>query len=211
MRKKKPNKPLALGYHIYAGGFSLGVRRAGFQLVGHLEDWNFGVETSKKNLGIPVWTPDSQWDEPLGKYHSVPLLYGNPPCASWSQAGQKILDTEKNKDRWKHDSRTDCTRKLFSLVEKIEPKILIWECVAAAMKNGLEFVNEQADYMRSLGYEVHLTLFNAMDLDVPQTRKRFFFVASKYRFEIEKPAVAHVLPGEMWVNDPEGRNQDQIG
>jgi len=42
-------KPTALGCQIYAGGFTLGVRRY-FRVLAHLELNNYGVSTVARNL-----------------------------------------------------------------------------------------------------------------------------------------------------------------
>src|SRR6185369_10322557 len=85
MSKKKPT---ALGAHIYAGGFSLGVRRH-FDVLCHFEEWKFGVATVEQNLKIPVHVGEpSTW--PINEYTGyVDFVYCNPPCAPWSRAGGK--------------------------------------------------------------------------------------------------------------------------
>ena len=180
----------ALGCHIYAGGFSIGVRLAGFRLMGHLEEWPFGVETAKKNLGVKVWQGLDTWDRAVEKHAGrIDWLYGNPPCASWSVAGYKQHSEEKSAKRWHKDDRTKCTERLFALVPRIEPTVFSWECVAAVMRNGREFVDTRAEEMTELGYRVYLVLFDAWDTGLPQRRTRFFFVASKVRLKFEQPAI----------------------
>lgn len=184
----KRNRPLtALGAHIYAGGFSLGVKAAGFQLLGHLEEWNFGVETSRKNLDIPVWTPQTAWDEPIAELRGkVDWLYTNPPCASWSNAGVKVSDKTKNVGRWRSDDRTHCTERCFGLIPQLNPTVFTWESVAAAKKNGAGFVAERTQEMQTAGFHVYHLLFDGYDTGLPQHRKRFFFVASKVKLDFKK-------------------------
>src|SRR5260370_23897113 len=77
----------ALGVYIFGGGFTVGVKRAGFRVLGHLEDGPFGVSTAKRNhpeLSGHIHTDPASW--PLDQFGMVDFVYGNPPCAPWSQA-----------------------------------------------------------------------------------------------------------------------------
>lgn len=69
---------------MFAGGFTLGVREY-FDVLCHLEDGKFGVETAKKNLKIPIHQDCRSW--PLEDLGRVDLVYCNPPCSPWSTAG----------------------------------------------------------------------------------------------------------------------------
>ena len=76
----------AVGMHIFAGGFAVGVERAGFDIEAHYEDGTYGVATFQHNRpGVPVHTKYVDWPAPAGH---VDLLYANPPCAPFSQIGR---------------------------------------------------------------------------------------------------------------------------
>lgn len=55
----------ALGCYIFAGGFSIGVKQAGFDVLGHVEAGNYGVQTFIKNfdkqLAQAVQPPVGKW------------------------------------------------------------------------------------------------------------------------------------------------------
>jgi DNA (cytosine-5)-methyltransferase 1 len=179
----------AIGCHIYAGGFTLGVRDR-FKVLAHLEEGSFGVETVRANMpGLPVSVGAETWVPFCAKLPRPDLLYGNPPCASWSIAGVKVKDKEeRNEKRWSHDARTDCTVRLFGLLSTLRPKVFIWESVMAAMRNGREFIDARVAQVNALGYHAHLVTFNGLDLGLPQTRKRFFFVATKVALSMPAPS-----------------------
>lgn len=187
----------ALGCHIYAGGFSIGVRDAGFRLLGHLEESEFGAETSRNNLGVPVWVGQENWG-PVIEQHAgkVDWLYGNPPCSSWSSAGVKFGAVEL--ERWKSHPLTKCTERLFGLVPQLRPKIFTWESVATAASRGRAFVEASSREMVAQGYNVHHVLVNAYDCGVPQIRKRFFFVASRVQLDFKAPDVTRITPRQAW-------------
>jgi DNA (cytosine-5)-methyltransferase 1 len=195
-------KLTALGAHVYAGGFTVGVRRAGFRVLAHLEEWEFGVETARRNLGVEVRVGPGSWHPE--EFRGADLVYCNPPCASWSEAGRKVIAKERNTARWSHDGRTKCTELCFELVAAVRPKVFIWESVAAATVNGAGFVEGRIALCHDLGYDVHGLLFNGADCGLPQTRRRFFFVASRVRFDprppplVEEAARRGVDPCALW-------------
>lgn len=186
----------ALGCHIYAGGHSLGVMQAGFDVVGHLEEGKFGTLTAKHNL--PRYSPKrsggagpgaldvriglDKWN--ASHFEGVDWLYGNPPCASWSVAGYKVKDKEKrNERRYAQDDRTSCTMRLFDLIDEVKPLVFSWESVAVATTQGADFVRGRIRYCHKRGYDVHGIVFDGADIGLPTHRPRFFFLASKLRFE----------------------------
>jgi site-specific DNA-cytosine methylase len=192
----KDKKFTALGCHIYAGGFSLGVKQAGFQLLGHLEEWPFGVATAKHNLQIPIWQGLETWNDATTKLSGkVNLFYGNPPCASWSIAGVKkgVLEI----DRWKDHELTDCTQRFFLLIPRLKPQVFVWECVANVAIKGSVFLEERTKEVLSQGYHVYHIVFDAMNCGLPQRRRRFFFVASKIALKIIAPHHKLITVGEV--------------
>ena len=197
-------RPTALGVHIYAGGFTLGVQAAGFRVLAHMEEWPFGVETVRTNLGLPVYQGLDTWDRAVEKYKGkVVWLYGNPPCAAWSTAGHRPTKENGGKstsdvDRCLCDPRVDCTRRLFALVPRIDPTVFTWESVAAATRAGAPFVQERSEMMVKLGFRVYQVLFDGHDTGLPQHRRRFFFVASKKRIRWEKGDKAGLTPRDAW-------------
>ena len=181
-------------------------------MLAHLEEGPFGVETAKKNMpDLGVLYPESNWG-PVTDYarDQFDLLYGNPPCASWSQAGVKVRDKEdRNEARWSKDGRTDCTVRLFALLEKLRPKIFLWESVAAAMKNGAAFVQQRVEQVNKLGYHAWLITFNGADCGLPQRRKRFFFLASKVKVDVEGPPGGGIVTvREALASIPAGSSQE---
>ncbi len=74
--------PTALGVHIFAGGFTVGVMDAGFKVLAHLEDSAYGVSTAVHNFpGLDVRIGRENWQE-TEFVNKVDLLYANPPCFS---------------------------------------------------------------------------------------------------------------------------------
>lgn len=190
MRKRR-----ALGAHIYAGGHSLGAKRAGFDVVAHLEEDAFKdfVEPSRRNLkvevrlGVDNWKPrDFGRGKKLG---DVDWLFCNPPCAAWSAAGVR---------KGAKDDRARMTERCFGLIEDVQPSVFTWECVTNVLTLGRDFALARARQAADLGYDVHFVVFEASDLGLPSFRKRFFFVASRVPFSIERGSSDKVTVRQAW-------------
>lgn len=186
----------ALGAHIYAGGFSIGVLDH-FNVLNHLEEWQFGVATVKKNLGLNPRVGVDNWNasDYRGK---VDFLFCNPPCVAWSMAGNKIVNKpEIGKHKSETDDRVDCTRRCFGLINQVQPRVFVWECVTQAWKNGEKFVREMGDLVAKQGYDSTVVLFDAFMTGLPQHRNRMFFVAHQCDFDPRAPMTPGKTVGEV--------------
>lgn len=188
--KKHPQaKPKAVGSYIFAGGFTIGMMDH-FDIVCHLENGNYGVATVEKNFeGLPVYTDPKEW--PLEWLQGVPVVYGNPACAAWSQAG---YTASRGTDKWRTDPRLQQTLEHFSLLEKLQPDIWCWESVCLAYTKGKEFVKELEARAKALGYSVTYFFHDTQWMGLPQVRKRFMMIC--HRVELE-------LPMHNWAPAPE--------
>lgn len=209
----EPNGHTALGCHIYAGGHTLGVRQAGFDVPIHLEEGPFGVETAVKNLGVEVRVgrsvraasavcaaPDrvsAGLDLSSWRAHEfrgcVDWLYGNPPCAAFSTLGVGA------RVRGEASDYVRCTERLFALIDVVEPTVFSWECVTGALTAGRAFVERMIASVHALGYDVHGVVLDAADCGLPSHRRRFFFVASKVEVAFERPAAPRTTPRGAWA------------
>jgi site-specific DNA-cytosine methylase len=182
-----PNGQLkrAVGCYIFAGGFSIGMARAGFNITAHLEGGDYGVRTFKHNFPLtPVWSLKETW--PVKALASDPpdLIYCNPPCAAWSVAGASLT---KGKTQWLKDPRINCHRAVLELMKTVQPKVLMWESVTQAFSRGRSLVEDFTNEALRLGYAV-THLFTSAELHgIPQPRERYLFVASKVKLDLSHP------------------------
>lgn len=176
----RSERPTAVGAYIFAGGFTSGVREAGFKILAHFEDGDYGVATAKLNFpGLPVHTDPARW--PTAELAGADFVYSNPPCAAWSAAGVSSAA------KWETDARVDCTRRSFALVGSVRPKVWCWESVARAYTLGRPLVDKFTREALALGYSVTHLLVDARRLGCPQRRNRFFMVAHKVALPFEQP------------------------
>jgi DNA (cytosine-5)-methyltransferase 1 len=167
-----------------------------------LEETSYGVATMRHNQPeIPVHVGFERWPiEHLKEAGIVDFVYGNPPCAAWSSAGSSVVQ----KKNWRVSPLLDCTRRHFTLLEELRPRVWVWESVTNAFTKGREFVDGLTARAVALGYSVTYLLHNAEHLGVPQRRLRFFFVATKVRFDVEEHFMPMVTAEEALrqLNDP---------
>src|SRR3972149_1935249 len=93
----------AVGVHVFAGGFSLGIGPY-FTVTDHLEGAATWERTVKHNLPtVRQWNPKTQW--PVDRLRKDPpaLLYANPPCAPFSSIGGRSFGRH-----WSVDPRLGC-------------------------------------------------------------------------------------------------------
>lgn len=181
----------ALGAYIFAGGFTLGVRQH-FKVLAHLEDGQFGAETARQNLKIPVHDDPATW--PLHEFDNVDFLYANPPCAPWSSAGQRI-----DRPHWSVDPRTGCWRRTAELVWQLRPIVAAIESVRPIYTKGRELISQIAAEGRRQGYRAIAVLEDAQDCGIPQRRPRFVLVLTRCIYRAsptgydDPPTVSEIL------------------
>lgn len=181
-------QPTAVGAFIFAGGFTLGVKRAGFEVLAQLENGKFGVATTERNHpGLPVHVDPATWPTAELGARGVDFVYGNPPCAPFSVANASPLKKGMHHDWWKRDARVSCIHQEFSLLETLKPRVWAWESVQPAFTRGRELVDELTHVAGTLGYSASYVFENSAHLGVPQQRRRFFCVFHDVRIDWQYP------------------------
>lgn len=171
----------AVGAYIYAGGFALGMRTK-FNIVAHLEDGNFGVETFKLNFPkVPVYTDPTGWPLEALRAMGIHVVYCNPPCSPWSGAsGKYASDADREAPLAKH------TRNAFSLVEKLDPTIWVWESVSNAYTRERTMSDHLTGQAAEMGYAATHFLHDVKFMGLPQARRRLMTVFHKVKLEWPK-------------------------
>jgi site-specific DNA-cytosine methylase len=165
----------AVGAYIFAGGFTAGVKRAGFDVRAHLEGGPYGVTTAKLNWpDLAIHYPEHAW--PLDEYRGVNFVYCNPTCAIFSAMG---IRTTRGPDAWLTDPRVNCWYRSFALLPELRPDVLMIESVTQAYTTGRPMIDELTRRARALGYSVTHLLYDTIHFNIPQHRRRFFFIAHR--------------------------------
>lgn len=153
-----------------AGGLDLGFKKAGFNVVWANEYDREIWETYGKNHPETILDKRSIIDIPVDDVPDCDGIIGGPPCQSWSEAGAA---------RGIKDKRGQLFYDFIRILEAKQPKFFLAENVSGMLiskhSEALEGIKE---LFRSagVGYELSFHMLNASDYNVPQDRKRVFFV-----------------------------------
>jgi site-specific DNA-cytosine methylase len=178
------SKYTAVGAYIFAGNFTLGVKRV-FNVLAHLEENDYGVATVRHNMPrLPVYYPPETWPLRQLRRDGVDFVYANPPCAPFSAMGRH---------QWRNDARLQCIANVVGLTKTLRPKVLAWESVTRAFTTARELVDRHAAEVMDQGYSVTFLLIDGQYLGMPQRRRRFFFVAHKVAFDVPDPDFESVI------------------
>lgn len=168
-----------------AGGLDLGFQKAGFELIWANEYDKDIWETYEKNHPNTKLDRRSIVDIKSDEVPECEGIIGGPPCQSWSEAGSL---------RGINDKRGQLFYDFIRILEAKQPKFFLAENVSGML---LERHSEALKNIKELfknagtGYELSFKLLNASDFDVPQDRKRVFFVGIRkdlnFKFEFPKP------------------------
>ena len=217
MPRPPSKKPTALGIHIFAGGFTCGLKQVGFNVLAHFEDCNAGVKTAKKNWPeMPIFVGRNTWPVPLP--NPVDFIYSNPPCAIFSAAG---IVTTRGEGSWYSDPRLQMWYQALEVCQAIHPQVFLLESVTQAYSRGRPIIDKFTMVGLKVGYSVQHIMMDAKWCGIPQTRKRFFLVFHDPDLDLQfkpdfskPPTVKEVLdqvkdPGE--IPDYHHRSADLYG
>ena len=155
-----------------AGGRDLGFKKAGFKIVLSNDNDKSIQETYKYNF--PNTKHLSKSITKLSKRDinfKIAGIIGGPPCQSWSEAG---------KQRGINDPRGKLFFEYIRLIKLKKPIFFLAENVSGMLhKKHYKSINFITKKLSECGYKVKYQLLNAVDYDVPQTRKRVFIIGVK--------------------------------
>lgn len=149
-----------------AGGMSLGLQRAGFDIVQAYDAWKPAVDVYRKNVGPHAWVTDLKdifHVGPMIAQLAPDIICGGPPCQDYSLAGKRV-----------EGENAGMTRAFAMLVCIARPRWFVMENVAQAAKS--QAWNDARAMLVKAGYGLTESKLNASWYGVPQLRKRLFIV-----------------------------------
>lgn len=158
----------ALDIFAGAGGLSIGLEEAGFDIVAGAEWDSDACETfAKAHPSADVLEGDVNATTFTRWHDEVDVVVGGPPCQPWSTGGKR-LGPEDPRDGWPAFLRA---------LREIRPRAFIAENVAgfAAGARKAHLATLVAE-LSALGYDVCCQVVNAADYGVPQRRQRLLIV-----------------------------------
>jgi DNA (cytosine-5)-methyltransferase 1 len=170
-------KPTAVDLFCGCGGLTVGLKRAGFRVLGAVDVDPLSVKTYKANhRDVTLWEKDIRELDPqelldaLGlKKGGLDLLAGCPPCQGFST--MRTLNGALMVD----DPRNDLLLEFERFVEALRPRAVMMENVPGLAKDKRfeAFLRK----LKKLGYLGAHRVLNAAEYGVPQRRRRLIYLA----------------------------------
>ena len=195
VRSRNRESPSAADLFCGAGGLSVGLTEAGYDVVLGVDSDPVALETYAGLHPGLVLCRDLGDREALEEIVDlickleVEIIAGGPPCQPFSRAGRsKIRSLVQAGIRPEHDNRRDLWRAFLGIVLRARPRAVLLENVPdMAVASDTAIVRTLVSELEAEGYAVHTALLRACDHGVPQLRNRFFLVALAGGVDFEWP------------------------
>ena len=163
-----------LGLFSGAGGLDLGFELAGFEHTESNEILPYAVETLSFNR--PNWKvvlEDVREYTPSFR-NGLDVLLAGFPCQGFSLGGNRDEADERNK----------LYKEVIRVATLMQPRVIVMENVLnlRTMKHpetGISFSQQITSELGTIGYTTKFDFFRMSEHGVPQTRRRFIFIATK--------------------------------
>jgi DNA-cytosine methyltransferase len=145
---------------------SLGLQRAGFEVVQAYDSWKAAVDVYRANLGGYVRQADLKdifRIAPIIAALAPDIICGGPPCQDFSPAGQRV-----------EGEKASMTRAFAMLVCIARPRWFLMENVPLAARS--QAWKDARAMLVKAGYGLNETKLDASLYGVPQSRKRLFVI-----------------------------------
>ncbi len=175
-----------MGLFAGAGGLDLGFELAGFQHTESNEILEYAVKTLRLNR--PDWAvvhkDVREYTPSFNK--GLDVLLAGFPCQGFSLGG--------NRDE--ADERNTLYREVVRIAKYMQPRVIVLENVLNLRtmvhpETGKPFAQQIADELSAIGYTTTFDFFRLSKYGVPQTRRRFIFIAYRTgtlrNFKFPKP------------------------
>lgn len=161
-----------LGLFSGAGGLDLGFEKAGFIHTQSSDILTCAVETLKHNR--PEW---DVLEQDVREYvpdfkKGLDVLLAGFPCQGFSLGGNRNANDERN----------SLYKEVVRITKLMKPRVVVMENVLNLRTmihplTGKLFCNQIAEEMEEIGYTTRFDFFKVCQFGVPQTRRRFIFIA----------------------------------
>jgi len=176
-----------------AGGMSLGLEAAGFEILAAVDNWEPAIRTYGANFDHPLIDQDIgslSGDELRGHLDSsagaetIDLVVGGPPCQGFSiqRIGPDL------------DARNELVLEFARLVAELQPRYFVMENVRGLVgRRGQPLLRQLIHMLEAASYQVEVEHVDAVEFGVPQRRRRVFVLgwrAGQRPLIIARPEVA---------------------
>lgn len=172
VEQEQPNGYTFLGLFSGAGGLDLGFSKAGFEHTESSDILPYAVETMRHNR--PEWNVLQQdvCHYTPGFRRGLDVLLAGFPCQGFSLGGNRDASDERNQ----------LYKQVVRIAALMQPRVVVMENVLNLRTmihpvTGKPFAVQIAEEMAEIGYTTRFQFFRVAGYGVPQTRRRFIFIA----------------------------------
>lgn len=178
--RRRARRLTAIDLFAGAGGLSLGLRWAGFRIIGAVENDPLAVATYRRhNRRVRVWPHDIR-DVAVTEVRrslrltpgELDLLAGCPPCQGFS-AMRTLNGARSVRDR----EQKDLLFQFLRFVRGLRPKAVMMENVPGLAAD--RRITRLSAELKRLGYNCKYRVVNTAHYGVPQRRRRLILLASR--------------------------------
>ncbi len=198
-------RPVAVDLFAGAGGFSLGIEQAGFDVLVAVENdpvhaatyaFNFPLTTvlwaDASTLTVSV-IKEAAYQAYASHYPKavqgwngqIDLVFGGPPCQGFSIIGKRLVNDERN----------SLIFHFYRLVSELNPRYFVMENVPGMLVGKHQtWLSQLLTQFKKAEYKVRVEVLNAADFGVPQQRKRLFLIGTRCKVFAPKHQHKSVKP-----------------
>jgi len=193
--------PVVIDLFAGAGGLSSGFSRQGFEIALSIDKNEHATDTYRLNHPdvphtrvrcekISDFLENATALEELNS--DVDVVVGGPPCQALSKAGFRARRSNDDDYTVLQDSRTDLYKQYISILEEVEPDIVVMENVTGILSEigdtGCRIIEDVEAALDSAGYEADYRTVGCSNYRIPQSRNRVLVIGIN-RTEFEYPAM----------------------
>jgi len=189
VRQLEGNSPLAVDLFCGAGGLSLGLHRAGFEVILGADIRPDSIATHRHHFGGCSHRGDLSDPEELqriilqlNRCGEIALVAGGPPCQPFSRNIRwRKHDLDVAGQHWElNSSRRELWESFMTVVEEVRPRSFLMENVPdIALTGDQEIFRNVVSRAESADYRVHAKIIYAWQYGVPQLRPRLFIAGTR--------------------------------
>ena len=170
------------------GGLTVGLKRAGFKVVGAIEIERHANATYRANhREVPIFEQDVTTVSGTDLFkrsgcEQIDLLAGCPPCQGFTSLTHKSA---------RNDSRNNkLVFEIARLAKETKARAIMMENVPGLMTRGGPIYRRLKEELSEMNYKLTEDVLNAADYGVPQYRRRLVLLGG-LGFKIELPTATH--------------------
>lgn len=189
VRTLDPSAALAVDLFCGAGGLSLGLHHAGFDVVLACDIRPDSIATHRHHFAgcshrCDLSRPEvlSEISRTLNTCGEIALIAGGPPCQPFSRniRWRKHSEDVADQHRQLNQGRRELWESFLTVVDEVRPRAFLMENVPdIALTGDQEVFRNVVSRAEGSGYRVHARIIHAWEYGVPQLRPRLFIAGTR--------------------------------